>query len=119
MTPVEARAALAAECCAPFAGTAISIEEAEATASLFKALGDPTRIGILNFLANSPEPVCVCDMNAHFNLTQPTLSHHLKKLMSTGLLTREQRGTWAYYAVNEDSLRRLAGIVGVRGGTDE
>lgn len=104
------------DCCASLAGPGISAEEAGATAGLFKALSDPTRVRILNLLANSAEPVCVCEMNAHFDLAQPTFSHHLKKLVVAGLVTREQRGTWAYYAVNLGSLRRLAEIVGVKGG---
>ncbi|MDQ3785375.1 MAG: metalloregulator ArsR/SmtB family transcription factor [Actinomycetota bacterium] len=103
------------ECCSPLGGPGISLQEAGATAGLFKALADPTRVRIVNLLANSAEPVCVCEMNAQFDLTQPTLSHHLKKLVGAGLLTREQRGTWAYYGVNDDSLRRLAEIVRVKG----
>jgi len=104
------------ECCASISGPVISVEEAGATAHVFKALADPTRVRIVNLLANSSEAVCVCEMNAQFNLAQPTLSHHLKKLVAAGLLAREQRGTWAYYTVNDDSLRRLAGLVGVKGG---
>ncbi|MDQ3767794.1 MAG: metalloregulator ArsR/SmtB family transcription factor [Actinomycetota bacterium] len=114
-TIVESGEALP-ECCAPLAGPGISVEEARATAGLFKALADPTRVRIVNLLANSAEPVCVCEMNTQFDLAQPTLSHHLKKLVAVGLLTREERGTWAYYEVSEDSLRRLAEIVGVKEG---
>ncbi|CAN5731559.1 metalloregulator ArsR/SmtB family transcription factor [soil metagenome] len=87
------------------------MEEAAATSALFRALSDPTRVRILNLLANSPRPVCVCDMNAEFDLSQPTMSHHLKKLVGAGLLTREQRGTWAYYALNEEAMRRLSQVV--------
>jgi ArsR family transcriptional regulator len=72
-------------------------------------------VRIVNLLANSTEPICVCEMNAQFDLAQPTLSHHLKKLVAVGLLTREQRGTWAYYALNDGSLQRLAEIVRVKG----
>ena len=97
-------------CCAPLTGPSISPAEAEATADLFKALADPTRVRLVNMLANSPEPVCVCDMNAHFDLGQPTLSHHLKKLVTAGLLKREQRGTWAYFSLERDSLQRLADV---------
>ena len=103
-------------CCAPLAGPTISLAEAEATAALFKALADPTRVRLINMLANSPEPVCVCDMNAHFDLGQPTLSHHLKKLVTAGLLKREQRGTWAYFSLEKDSLQRLADVTNPRGG---
>lgn len=103
------------QCCAPLGGASISIEEAEATSALFRALGDPTRVRIVNLLANSPEPVCVCDMNAGFDLSQPTMSHHLKKLVGAGLLTREQRGTWAYYSLNEGAMRRLSQVMQTKG----
>jgi ArsR family transcriptional regulator len=106
-------------CCAPLAGPAISSEEADATAGLFKALADPTRVRLVNMLANSPEPVCVCELNAHFDLGQPTLSHHLKKLVTAGLLRRQQRGTWAYFSLDRDSFRRLADVTKPLGGTDE
>ncbi len=105
-------------CCASLSGPVISADEAGATARLFKALADPTRVRIVNLLVNSAEAVCVCEMNAQFELAQPTLSHHLKKLVAAGLLTREQRGTWAYYTVNDDSLQRLTEIVGLKGGDD-
>ena len=98
-------------CCAPLLGAGISPGEAEATASLFKALADPTRVRIVNLLANRPEAVCACEMNEEFDLAQPTMSHHLKKLVSAGLLRREQRGTWAYFSVDRDALQRLADVV--------
>jgi ArsR family transcriptional regulator, arsenate/arsenite/antimonite-responsive transcriptional repressor len=101
---------LGADCCAPLAGSEISPEEAEATASLFKALADPTRVRIVNMLANTADAVCVCEMNAHFDLGQPTVSHHLKKLVGVGLLKREQRGTWAYYSIDRAALKRLADV---------
>jgi ArsR family transcriptional regulator len=98
-------------CCAPLVGAGISADEAEATAALFRALADPTRVRIVNLLANSDEPVCVCVMNEKFDLAQPTMSHHLKKLVSAGLLRREQRGTWAYFSIEPDALGRLADVV--------
>jgi len=104
----------AAQCCAPLLGDGLSVEEADATAGLFKALADPTRVRIVNLLAGSPEPVCLCDINSSFDLSQPTLSHHLKKLVGAGLLAREQRGTWAFYSVNEEALGRLSDAVGRR-----
>lgn len=100
-----------ASCCAPLLRDGISIDEAAATASLFKALADPTRVRIVNLLANRPESVCACEMNEEFDLAQPTMSHHLKKLVSAGLLNREQRGTWAYFSIDEGALRRLADVV--------
>jgi ArsR family transcriptional regulator, arsenate/arsenite/antimonite-responsive transcriptional repressor len=106
-------------CCPPLAGAEISAEEAEATARLFKALADPTRVRLVNMLANSQEPVCVCEMNAHFDLGQPTMSHHLKKLVAAGLLKREQRGTWAYFSLDHDALHRLADVTRPMGGQDD
>jgi ArsR family transcriptional regulator, arsenate/arsenite/antimonite-responsive transcriptional repressor len=106
-------------CCAPLAGASIAPEEAAATAALFKALADPTRIRLVNMLANSSEPVCVCELTGHFDLGQPTMSHHLKKLVGAGLLKREQRGTWAYYSLEPDALARLADVTKPMGGTDE
>jgi ArsR family transcriptional regulator, arsenate/arsenite/antimonite-responsive transcriptional repressor len=97
-------------CCAPLMGATISPEDASATAALFKALSDPTRVRIVNLLANSDDPVCVCDLNANFELSQPTMSHHLKRLVSAGLLSREQRGTWAYFSINDRALERLADV---------
>ena len=101
-------------CCAPLLGEDISPAEAGATAALFKALADPTRVRIVNLLAGRDEPVCVCDLNTRFDLAQATLSHHLKKLVAAGLLTREQRGTWAYYGIDEGAVRRLREVVGAR-----
>ncbi|HET7482533.1 MAG TPA: metalloregulator ArsR/SmtB family transcription factor [Actinomycetota bacterium] len=98
-------------CCTPLAGPTLGADEAAATASVFKALADPHRLRIVNLLANSDQPVCVCDITAHLNLTQPTVSFHLKKLTSAGLLDREQRGTWAFYSVNQEALEGLRRVV--------
>jgi ArsR family transcriptional regulator len=100
----------AAACCAPLAAAPLSPDEAAATASLFKALADPHRVRIVNLLATRPKPVCVCDLQAVLGLAQPTVSHHLKKLVQAGLLTRSQRGTWAYYALEPTALARLAAV---------
>jgi ArsR family transcriptional regulator len=114
MTTLTTEVEPEAQCCAPLLSEGLSVEEAGATAGLFKALADPTRVRIVNLLARSPEPVCLCDINSSFELSQPTLSHHLKKLVGAGLLTREQRGTWAFYSINEEVLRRLSDAVGRR-----
>ena len=104
-------------CCAPLLGAAISADEAETTAAVFRALADPTRVRIINLLARSQEPVCVCNLNEEFDLSQPTMSHHLKKLVSAGLLSREQRGTWAYFSIERDALNRLSDVFRPGGGT--
>lgn len=101
----------AEECCAPLADAGLSRDEAAATAKLFKALADPTRVQIVNLLANRPDAMCVCHINERFDLSQATLSHHLKKLVGAELLLREQRGTWAFYSLEPNALERLEGIV--------
>ena len=99
-----------AACCAPLAAPTLSAEEAAATAALFKALADPHRVRIVNLLATSSDPVCVCDLVDVLGLAQPTVSHHLKKLVTAGLLVRTQRGLWAYYALAPQAMDRLAAV---------
>ena len=105
----------AAACCAPLGAPSLSDDQAEGTARLFKALADPHRVKIVNLLATSPEPVCVCEFTAPLGLSQPTVSHHLKKLVQAGLLEREQRGTWAYYSLRPDALVGLAAALDLQG----
>ena len=102
-------------CCAPLDASAVSDEEAAATADLFRSLADPHRVRIVNLLANAGEAVCVCDITDAIGLSQPTISFHLKKLVSSGLLDREKRSTWAYYSLNPDAIARLADVVKVKG----
>jgi ArsR family transcriptional regulator len=99
---------LAIACCAPLTAPRLSDEEADATAELFSALSDPARIRIVNALATSSEPVCVCNLVEPLGLSQPTVSHHMKKLVDVGLLHREQRGRWAYYSLEPAAMSRLA-----------
>ncbi|MBA2462709.1 MAG: helix-turn-helix transcriptional regulator [Actinobacteria bacterium] len=96
-------------CCAPIAAPTLSHSEAEATATLFKALGDPARVRLLNILAAHDE-VCVCELIKPLGLSQPTVSHHLKTLTDAGLLEREQRGKWAYFSIKPEAMARLAGL---------
>jgi ArsR family transcriptional regulator, arsenate/arsenite/antimonite-responsive transcriptional repressor len=110
-------AAAPAACCAPIGAASLSDDQAQATARLFKALADPHRVKIVNLLATSPDPVCVCEFTEPLGLSQPTVSHHLKKLMDAGLLDREQRGTWAYYSLRRDALGGLAAALDLQGGT--
>jgi len=99
-----------AECCPGIANTPISDQDAAVTSALFKALSDPHRVRIVNLLATSDSAVCVCDVTDAIGLSQPTTSFHLKKLVSAGLLDREQRGVWAYYSLNRHALGRLSGV---------
>ena len=98
-------------CCPGLSAPTLSDEEAEATAAVFKALADPARVRIVNLLARSDEPVCVCEFMPTLGLAQPTVSHHLKRLADAGLLDREQRGKWAYFSINPEALARLARLV--------
>ena len=87
-------------------------EEAETVAARFKALADPTRVRILNLLVRNPE-LCVCDMNASFDLSQPTVSHHLSILKKAGLVDCDTRGRWCFYRANKDAIAALAAALEV------
>jgi len=102
-------------CCAPLAAPALSDEQAEATAALFRALGDPARVRIVNMLATAGGEVCGCDLTDGLGLSQPTVSHHLKKLHESGLLEREQRGKWAYYSLKREAVATLAAVADLKG----
>lgn len=99
-----------AECCVPLDQDAMSDADAGTTAAVFKALGDASRVKIVNLLVTAGTEVCVCDLTPQLDLSQPTVSFHLKKLAQAGLLEREQRGRWAYYTVNREVLTRLAAV---------
>ena len=112
MTAVPLRAIA---CCQPLAAPSLSKEEAESTAKLFKALGDPARVKIVNLLARSEEPVCACEFEPALGLAQPTVSHHLRKLTEAGLLEREQRGKWAYFSLRREAVEKLAAVADLKG----
>ena len=105
----------AVACCAPLAAPVLDDEEAVATAELFKTLGDPARVRIVNVVARSSEPVCACELYDPLGLSQPTVSHHLKKLVVAGLLEREQRGRWAYFSLKPDAVEKLAAVADLKG----
>jgi ArsR family transcriptional regulator len=102
-------------CCAPLAAPVLDEEDAVATAELFKALADPARVRIVNVLATTDEPVCVCELIEPLGLTQPTVSHHLRKLLDVGLLERERRGKWAYFSLKRDAVAKLAAVADLKG----
>ena len=89
----------------------LSEPEAAELASRFKALADPTRVAIVNRLSGADE-VCVCDLNAAFDLTQPTISHHLRILREAGLVEASRRGTWAYYRLVPEAIGALRAALG-------
>jgi ArsR family transcriptional regulator, arsenate/arsenite/antimonite-responsive transcriptional repressor len=105
----------AVACCAPLAAPALSEEQAEATAELFKALADPARVQIVNLIAAASAPVCACEFNEPLGLAQPTVSHHLKKLTEAGLVEREQRGKWAYFSLRRHAVDTLAAVADLKG----
>jgi len=96
----------AAECCAPSAGLNPSLG-AERIAAVAKALGEPLRVQILDVLRRSEREVCQCELVPLFGITQPLLSHHMRKLVDAGLVEVERRHKWAYYFVNADALKEL------------
>ena len=101
-------------CCRPLDTPSLSDDDAEAAATLFKALADPARVRLVNVLATSESPVCACELIEPLGLAQPTVSHHLKKLTQAGLLQREQRGIWAFYSLNREALAQLASLIELR-----
>ena len=104
LSPVETVA-----CCSPLSREPLSAQAAERIAPLLKALADPVRLRLVSLIAASAGgEACVCDLNAAFDLTQATISHHLKVLHSAGILDREKRGVWVYYAVRPEALSAVA-----------
>ncbi|MCU1584992.1 MAG: helix-turn-helix transcriptional regulator [Microbacteriaceae bacterium] len=99
----------ATRCCATVTGGVLDPEQAEQIAHVFKALGDPTRVRLLSLIAASEGgEACICDLTAPVGLSQPTVSHHMGKLVEAGLAVREQRGKWAYYRVVPAALESSA-----------
>jgi ArsR family transcriptional regulator len=98
-----------AACCSPLTGGVLDEETAERLARTFRALGDPHRVRLLSMIAAADGgEACICDLTAPLGLTQPTVSHHMKQLAEAGLVTREQRGKWAYYRVVPTAMTALS-----------
>ncbi|MGW2014899.1 ArsR/SmtB family transcription factor [Streptomyces sp. NPDC001927] len=99
-------------CCAGLASAPLDEAEAQDLARVFKALGDPVRLRLLSMIASRDGgEVCVCELTPAFELSQPTISHHLKLLRQAGLVDCERRGTWVYYWVLPATLERLATVL--------
>jgi ArsR family transcriptional regulator len=102
-------------CCQPIPAARLPEEVAEATAAVFKALGDPTRVEMVHFLKAADAPICVCDFTSVFGLSQPTVSHHLGKLRDAGIVRVERRGVWAFYSLRDDMpAEARAALVAIR-----
>lgn len=99
-------------CCPSLAVAALSDEQAADLAPMFKALGDPVRLRLMSMIASTDE-ICVCDLTAAFDLSGPTISHHLRVLREAGLVDAERRATWVYYRVRPRALKRLAGLLDI------
>lgn len=101
-------------CCASLGAAALAEPEAATLAAMFKALGDPVRLRLLSLIASHPGgEACVCEISATFDVSQPTISHHLRLLRSAGLLDCERRGTWVYYWVIPSALQKLSSVLNV------
>ena len=102
-----------AACCPPLSREPLSAEQAGQVAPLLKALAEPVRLRLMSLIASHPGgEACVCDLNDAFDLTQPTISHHLKVLHEAGLLDRDKRGVWVYYRARTQALASLAALIG-------
>jgi ArsR family transcriptional regulator, arsenate/arsenite/antimonite-responsive transcriptional repressor len=103
---------LASECCAPLLREPITAAQATELARMLKALADPTRLQLVSMIAaHQGGEACVCELTEPLGLTQPTISHHLKILVDAGILTRDKRGVWAYYALIPAALNALATVL--------
>jgi ArsR family transcriptional regulator, arsenate/arsenite/antimonite-responsive transcriptional repressor len=95
-------------CCTPVVYPDVAREQAERMARIAKAIGDPIRLQLIDVLRKHAGKVCVCELVPLFDLSQPTVSHHLKVLRDAGLVDSERRGLWAYYYVTPDALEELS-----------
>jgi ArsR family transcriptional regulator len=104
-------------CCPPIAEASLDTEHAMDLARMFKALGDPIRLRLLSRITSAADgEICVCDLTGDdFDVTGPTISHHLRTLREAGLIEGERRGTWVYYRPVPANLRQLAALLAVPG----
>ncbi len=102
-----------AACSFPLTGSVLDDESARQLARVFKALSDPTRVRLISLIASADDAqACICNLTEPVGLSQPTVSHHMKVLVEAGLVTREQRGKWAYYGLVGDAFEALRSAVG-------
>ncbi|HEX6356461.1 metalloregulator ArsR/SmtB family transcription factor [Actinophytocola sp.] len=107
--------ASAGACCAPLTEAPLAVDQAEYVARMFKALGDPVRLRLLSLITSADGEVCVCDLTVAFDLSQPTISHHLKVLREAGLVDSQRRGTWVYYWPRPENLKQLSALLDTPG----
>ena len=103
-----------AACCSPLTSQPLTTQQAEQVAPLLKALADPVRLRLMSLVASHEGgEACICDLNEAFELSQPTISHHMKVLHEAGLVDRDKRGVWVYYRVRPQALASLGALIGV------
>ena len=98
-------------CTTPNPPAAMSNAERERLTAAFKALADPTRLDVFRLIAAQEEPICACDVVERFDVSQPTISHHVKVLRDAGLIVASRRGVWAYYAVDPHGLETVQSAI--------
>jgi ArsR family transcriptional regulator, arsenate/arsenite/antimonite-responsive transcriptional repressor len=100
-------------CCAPLSGAALARDDARRLAQVLKALADPARLQVISLIRAAPGgEVCVADLVRELDLSQPTVSHHLRVLHDAGLLRRERRGSWVWYAVSDERVEEIRRLLG-------
>lgn len=105
-------------CCAPLSQEPLGRERAERIAPLLKALADPVRLQLMSMVLSRPGgEACVCDLLPAFELSQPTISHHLKVLHEAGLLERDKRGVWVYYRARPEAMEAVVTLFGTEAAT--
>ncbi|WP_163509065.1 ArsR/SmtB family transcription factor [Fodinicola acaciae] len=97
-------------CCWPLLTAPLAADDAADLAKAFKALGDPIRLRLFSLITSAPDEICVCDLTDAFDVTGPTISHHLKVLREAGLVDCERRGTWVFYWPMKEKLARLSSL---------
>jgi ArsR family transcriptional regulator, arsenate/arsenite/antimonite-responsive transcriptional repressor len=101
-----------AACCPPIAVQALDADHATTLAPMFKALGDPIRLRLMSMIASTDE-TCVCDLTGAFDVSGPTISHHLRVLREAGLIDGDRRGTWIYYRARPEAMKQLGALLDV------
>jgi ArsR family transcriptional regulator len=100
-------------CCAPISEAALDPAQAAEGAAVFKALADPIRLRLMSIIASAGDEVCVCDLTGQFEVSGPTISHHLRVLREAGLVDCERRGTWVYYWPVPERLQWISSLLAV------
>src|SRR3954470_10207365 len=113
MSKQEITLSVSGGCCTPISDAALDPVQAVEGAAVFKALADPIRLRLFSIITSAGDEICVCDLTPQFDVSGPTISHHLKVLHEAGLVDCERRGTWVYYWPVPEKLRWIAGLLAV------